>query len=168
MIVMLCEKCQQREATIHLCEIADGRMRKSDLCEVCGKDVARQADEPMNFLGPEVGTIIARDPRYSAAAYQLVVEAISHGLMLKHGMTSLPADPHLSAAELLEVLRVACRLRFGASAKRQLKTWGITSCADFGEIVFNLADAGLMGQRPQERQEDFQAGYNFDNVFPES
>ena len=35
---MLCYICQQNEATVHLAQIADGKMQKVDLCEACAKE----------------------------------------------------------------------------------------------------------------------------------
>lgn len=35
---MLCYLCKQNEATVHLAQIADGKMQKLDLCEACAKE----------------------------------------------------------------------------------------------------------------------------------
>ncbi len=35
---MLCYICQQNDATVHLAQIADGKMQKVDLCEACAKE----------------------------------------------------------------------------------------------------------------------------------
>ena len=35
---MLCYICKQNEATVHLAQIADGKMQKVDLCESCAKE----------------------------------------------------------------------------------------------------------------------------------
>ena len=37
--------------------------------------------------------------------------------------------------------------------------------ADFGQIVFNLVDYGLMGKQESDRREDFQEVYDFSEVF---
>jgi uncharacterized repeat protein (TIGR04138 family) len=60
------------------------------------------------------------------------------------------------------------RLRFGWQAKSVLNGWGVHTCEDFGEVVFNLVSVGMLGKRPEDRREDFQGGYSFDNAFPES
>ena len=36
---MICEKCQNREATVFLTEIINGQMQKVDLCEKCAKEM---------------------------------------------------------------------------------------------------------------------------------
>lgn len=43
---------------------------------------------------------------------------------------------------------------------------GIFKCEDFGEIVFNLVDAGLMAKSAEDTKEDFQNGFDFDTAFP--
>ncbi len=35
---MLCYICKQNEATVHLAQIAEGKMQKVDLCEACAKE----------------------------------------------------------------------------------------------------------------------------------
>jgi len=35
---MLCYLCKQKEATVHLAQIAEGQMQKIDLCEDCAKE----------------------------------------------------------------------------------------------------------------------------------
>lgn len=39
---MLCERCQQRSATIHLMEIINNQKRKMELCEVCARELQAQ------------------------------------------------------------------------------------------------------------------------------
>ena len=56
-------------------------------------------------------------------------------------------------------------MEFETDAKRRLNEWGVKSCEDVGEIVFNLIDAKLLGKQSSDRKEDFQNGYNFDEAF---
>jgi uncharacterized repeat protein (TIGR04138 family) len=46
-----------------------------------------------------------------------------------------------------------------------LEYWGVTNCVDFGEIVFNMIGAGLLGKTDKDRKEDFSGGYDFDEMF---
>ena len=43
--------------------------------------------------------------------------------------------------------------------------WGIHNCRDFGEIVFNMVDNGLLAKTETDSRTDFQGGYEFDEVF---
>ena len=53
-------------------------------------------------------------------------------------------------------------------AKAVLNSWGVRTTDDFGAIVFNLVDAGLMFKTEEDRIEDFHAVYDFDDVFVRS
>ena len=34
---MLCGVCKKKEATVHVCQVADDKTRKMDLCEECAE-----------------------------------------------------------------------------------------------------------------------------------
>ncbi len=75
---------------------------------------------------------------------------------------------NLSAAELLEALRLVAIEKFGGNAREQLRGWGITRCEDFGEIVFRLVEEHILSAEPDEKRADFGNGYGFQSAFPES
>ena len=56
---------------------------------------------------------------------------------------------------------------FGLMARVVFRMWGITSTADFGEIVFNLVEEGLMSKTDQDAREDFQGIFDFDRALVE-
>jgi uncharacterized repeat protein (TIGR04138 family) len=43
--------------------------------------------------------------------------------------------------------------------------WGIHATEDFGEIVFNLVDAGRLGKTETDSRDDFKQVYSFNEVF---
>ena len=43
--------------------------------------------------------------------------------------------------------------------------WGIRVCGDFGEIVFNMVDNGLLAKTEKDSRTDFQDGYQFEDAF---
>ena len=51
--------------------------------------------------------------------------------------------------ELLGGVRDLALQEFGLMARTVFRMWGVNSTADFGEIVFNLIDAGLMSKTSQ-------------------
>ena len=55
--------------------------------------------------------------------------------------------------------------QYGRLAKQVLNHWGITSTGDFGEIVFNLIEIGQMRKTPDDRREDFDDVFDFDEAF---
>ena len=46
-----------------------------------------------------------------------------------------------------------------------LDEWGILSCSDIGEMVFNLIEVGVFGKTAHDRKEDFMDVYDFDEAF---
>ena len=43
--------------------------------------------------------------------------------------------------------------------------WGITNCKDFGDIVFNMVENGLLAKTEKDSRDDFQNGYDFTTAF---
>jgi uncharacterized repeat protein (TIGR04138 family) len=170
---MLCNKCNERTATIHLTQTAGDKVTKLDLCEVCGKefvDLARSGDRSQNRVPiiseveQIVDSVIARDSRYTKAAYFFMHEGMIKARKKHFGSACVPGN--ISGAELLESLRELAIETFGAQAKARLNGWGIFKCEDFGEMVFNLVEAGLMAKSAEDDRKDFQNGFDFDTAFP--
>lgn len=103
--------------------------------------------------------ILARDLRYQPEAYEFVREGL--GVTVR----KLKAPRHISGQELLDGLRSYALQEFGPMAKTVLNGWGICRTEDFGAIVFNLVDVGLLGKTEEDRLEDFSNGYDFDEAF---
>jgi uncharacterized repeat protein (TIGR04138 family) len=74
-------------------------------------------------------------------------------------------SPHLTGPELLEGMRAFALEQFGPMAKTVLNSWGVRSCADIGDIVFNLIDQKVFSKTESDRREDFAGIYDFDEVF---
>ena len=55
--------------------------------------------------------------------------------------------------------------QFGPMAITVLHEWGIHRGLDFGEIVFNLIDAGWLAKTKEDSRADFEGGYDFDVAF---
>src|SRR5437763_10548859 len=85
--------------------------------------------------------ITIKDPRYSREAYLFVREA------LDHTQRTLARDKegairHVSGQELLGGIKDYASAQFGPMAMTVLLEWGINSCQDFGELVFNMVETG--------------------------
>ena len=46
-----------------------------------------------------------------------------------------------------------------------LEEWGVRSCHDFGEIVFNMVENSLLAKTEKDSRDDFQNGYVFTEAF---
>ena len=47
-------------------------------------------------------------------------------------------------------------------ARTVFRMWGIQKTGDFGDIVFNLVDAGLMSKTDEDCREDFRDVFDLD------
>ncbi len=103
--------------------------------------------------------ILKHDPRYTEAAYFFVREA------LDHIVRQLEAPRHISGQELLDGIREYALAEYGPLTKRVLSEWGINECIDFGNLVFNLVNEGLLGKTDEDSIDDFSGGYDFTEAF---
>jgi len=108
--------------------------------------------------------LIATDRRYQRDAYGFMRDAIrfTQKALAKKGRAS---DDHVSGEELLAGIRDYAIEQFGPMARDVLREWGVSRCADFGEIVFNLADHGLIRKTETDTREHFERGYDFEEAF---
>ena len=113
-----------------------------------------------------VDEILRKNSRYDRDSYYFVREGLDFTLkMLKKQRHTNPAHRHVSGQELLEGLRRYALDQFGPMAKTVLDFWGVRKCDDFGKIVFNLVENGVLGKTEQDKLEDFKGGYDFDEAF---
>ncbi|MBL8890887.1 MAG: hypothetical protein JNL67_12980 [Planctomycetaceae bacterium] len=75
---------------------------------------------------------------------------------------------HLTGQELCEALRQYALQQYGYMAFSVLSQWGISATRDFGSIVYNLIEIGLMRKSAEDRQEHFNDVYDFHEVFIEN
>jgi len=119
--------------------------------------------QPIQFE-EEAAKIVARDPRYQADAYLFLRDALDH-TKSNVGRSHRDKVEHVTGQQLLEGLRDYALNQFGPMAMTVLAEWGVRSCADFGEIVFNLIDQGLLKKTDKDSREDFKPGYDFQDAF---
>ncbi|MBX3426312.1 MAG: hypothetical protein KF688_11585 [Pirellulales bacterium] len=121
--------------------------------------------------------LLRRDKRYRRGAYQFVFDALSFA-QDKLGMgVPVPgmededddeAQRHVTGQQLCEAMRIYAHQEYGYLAKQVLNHWGIRTTGDFGEIVFNLIEVGLMRKTAEDRREDFDDVFDFDEGFQRS
>lgn len=107
--------------------------------------------------------LVARDPRYSKEAYGFLREALE--FTQKKRRKSRAASTHVSANELLEGFREYSLQQFGPMGLTVLEYWGVRSTGDVGRMVFNLIEAGVFGRAEDDRIEDFENGFSFEEAF---
>ena len=108
--------------------------------------------------------IVAADPRYGEEAYLFVREALDFTIKLLNKPKEGPGR-HVRGAELLDGMRQYALKEYGPLAKTVLNHWGVHQCIDFGHLVFNLVQHGVLGKTDEDRLEDFAGGYDFEEAF---
>jgi uncharacterized repeat protein (TIGR04138 family) len=108
--------------------------------------------------------ILHNDPRYHREAYLFVREALDHTqkTVVKEKRGSVR---HVSGQELLVGIRDLALAQFGPMAATVLAEWGVHKCEDFGEIVFNMVEIGLLAKTDKDSRADFAGGYDFQDAF---
>ena len=112
----------------------------------------------------ELEKILARDERYAREAYLFVREALDHTQKMI-GRPPRNEIRHVSGGQLLEGARDYALNHFGPMALTVLEEWGIRSCEDVGEIVFNMVESAMLAKTEQDTIADFESGYDFDDAF---
>lgn len=99
------------------------------------------------------------DRRYTGQAYAFVLTA------LEEVVEELPERRHVSGCELAEGCRELALRLYGPLAKTVLEHWNIRATRDFGEIVFNLLEVGILSKDEADSRRDFENVFDFDEVF---
>ena len=130
------------------------------------------------MLSPDhpIAELLQRDDRYHFDAYVFVFEALRHaqeemGMGTEHLSEDTQEDQperHVTGQELCEAMRQFAHQQYGLMAKSVLNHWGIKSTGDFGEIVFNLIEIEQMRKTPNDRREDFDDVFDFEEGFRHS
>lgn len=125
----------------------------------------------MPMRHPAIAEICRKDPRYEYEAYEFVFEALLHTQQML-GKVPKEAEPseeqgehHVTGQQLLQGICDLALRQFGRMALTVFRRWGITSTDDFGEIVFNLIEAGLMSKRPEDSRADFHNVFDLEEAF---
>jgi len=106
-----------------------------------------------------------REPHYASAAYHFMLEALEHTMRWLGRDQAEGTERHVRGRELLEGIRRYSIETFGPMATLVFETWGIRRTEDFGRIVFNLVDEGLLSRQDSDTLEDFADGFKFADAF---
>ncbi len=112
--------------------------------------------EEIDFTSDSFADILAKDNRYHAHAYALLMDVI-HYLGEGH--------KHMKGADILEEFKERALDQYGPLAYTVLTEWGVSRCEDIGEMMFNLADAHRVQKDEDDSAEAFVGGYDFQEAF---
>ena len=105
-------------------------------------------------------SVRGRDPRFGRGAYDFVRLAVNYA-----SEVYFASGTHVTGPELLEATRRFARERYGLLAPEVFEAWGVRSSEDFGVIVFNLIEAGVLSKTEDDSLDDFRGVCEFEQVF---
>jgi uncharacterized repeat protein (TIGR04138 family) len=106
-----------------------------------------------------------RDRRFARNAYLFLLDALDNTMVRLGKDRKSGEERHVSARELLDGIRDYASEQFGPMAALVFQRWGLRGTEDFGEMVFNLVDAGLLSRRAEDSRLDFSGGFEFETAF---
>ena len=115
-------------------------------------------------LDEALDKIVLKDPRYQREAYVFLREALDH-TQKSINKSNKGETRHVSGQELLKGIRDYAVSQYGPMTMTVLAEWGVSVCEDFGELVFNLVEHGLLSKTESDSRADFQNGYDFHTAF---
>lgn len=119
---------------------------------------------------------IAKRTRYPLDAYLFIQRGLDFTVNRLHGEIdddefddiephAFESQRHVSGQDLCVGLRDFAIKEYGLLAKTVLRRWSITSCRDFGQIVFAMVDGGLMRKTDDDTIHDFNNVFDFNSAF---
>lgn len=112
----------------------------------------------------DVDALVARNPRYPRDAYLFLREALDHTQKVV-AKANKGRSRHVTPTELLDGIRDFAIGQFGPMAITVLEDWNIKATEDFGAIVFNMIEAGLLSKTEKDHPDDFKGRYEFEDAF---
>ena len=109
-------------------------------------------------------SIVASDPRYQRDAYVFLRDALDFTTKQQKKVKGATVR-HVTGPELLGGVRQYALKEFGPLVMTVFDNWGIRSCEDIGNMVFNLISAGIFGKTEEDSIEDFKNVYDFEEAF---
>ena len=112
--------------------------------------------DEIDFASDGFEDIVAKDRRYDARAYALLMDVVHY---LGEG------DRHMTGEDILEEFRDRALDQYGPMAYTVLTEWGLGRCEDIGEMMFNLVEAHRIRRDEGDTPESFVGGYDFREAF---
>jgi uncharacterized repeat protein (TIGR04138 family) len=109
-------------------------------------------------------SIVVSDPRYQRDAYVFLRDALDFTTKQQKKVKGATVR-HVTGPELLGGVRQYALKEFGPLVMTVFDNWGIHSCEDIGNMVFNLIGAGIFGKTEEDSIEDFKNVYDFEDAF---
>lgn len=112
--------------------------------------------DEIDFESDGFGDVVAKDPRYDARAYALLMDVIRY--LGENGK-------HMGAEDILDEFRERTLDQYGPMSYTVLSEWGLSRCEDIGEMMFNLVESHRVAKDENDSPEGFVGGYDFKEAF---
>ncbi len=112
--------------------------------------------EEIDFESDSFADIVAKDGRYAPRAYALLMDVIHY---LDEG------EKHMTGYDILEEFKERALDQYGPLTYTVLTEWGVKSCEDIGEMMFNLTEGRRVRKDDEDTPEAFVGGYDFKEAF---
>jgi len=114
--------------------------------------------DDIDFESDDFSDIVAKDGRYDARAYALLMDVVRY-------LSGEKGDRHCSGEDILEEFKERALDQYGPLAYTVLTEWGLSRTEDVGEMMFNLVDSRRIGRDDSDSAEAFAGGYDFIDAF---
>ncbi len=102
------------------------------------------------------------DLRFPGEAYRFLLDA------LERTRIRYQREGHVSGQELLEGIREHAGDLYGPTAAMVFESWGVRDGSDFGFMVFELVDRGVLARREEDAPTDFEGVFSYRELFEDS
>lgn len=116
--------------------------------------------EEIDFGSDAFADIVAKDPRYHARAYALLMDVVRY-------LSGDDGGRHVTGEEVVDEFRDRALDQYGPLAYTVLTEWGVNATEDIGEMMFNLVDGRRIGRDAADSADAFADGYDFKEAFLE-
>jgi uncharacterized repeat protein (TIGR04138 family) len=149
-----------------LFKISSGQLLDAELLGIMVSAPRRALFLFMQKIGfaEALDSIVASDPRYQRDAYVFLRDTLDFTTKQQKKVKGATVR-HVTGPELLGGVRQYALKEFGPLVMTVFDNWGIRSCEDIGNMVFNLIGAGIFGKTEEDSIEDFKDVYDFEEAF---
>ncbi|RKX30350.1 MAG: excinuclease ABC subunit B [Verrucomicrobia bacterium] len=107
---MLCDRCHKNEATVHLHQVEDGKVRKLHLCEECCAELGLDLESPVSVADVMLGMGVSSSPeRKEGKRVKCPRCGLSASAFKKNGRLGCPRCYETFEKEVLQLVRALHR-----------------------------------------------------------
>jgi len=113
--------------------------------------------EEIDFTSDTFEDVVAKDSRYDARAYALLMDVVHY--------LGGESCRHVSGEDILDEFKERALDQYGPLTYTVLTEWGLTCTEDIGEMMFNLTESNRIRKDEKDTPESFSGGYDFKETF---